>query len=101
MGKFGDKRLAKLCATFTAILGEKQHQVAQDFDVCPLDHLSPPLLRYDEISADEDREVTRKSALREARGFHELAGSAPVGLAAHQTTERIKPRRVRERRECL
>jgi len=58
MGKFGHERLAKLCATVTAILGKKQHQVAQGLDIRPLDHLPPPLLGYDEASADEDREVT-------------------------------------------
>jgi hypothetical protein len=58
MGEFGHERLAKLCAALTTILGEEQHQVAQDLDVRALDHLPPPLFRQDETSADEDREVT-------------------------------------------
>ena len=57
MGEFGHERLAKLCAALAAVLGEKQHQVAQDLDVRALDHLPSPLFRQDEASADEDREM--------------------------------------------
>ena len=92
MGEFGHERLAKLCAALTTILGDKEHQVAQDLDVRALDHLPPPLLRYDETSAHEDREMTREGALGEARGFDELACREPVGFAAHETAKRIKPR---------
>jgi hypothetical protein len=90
MGKFGDERFAKLRATPTAVLSEKQHQLAQCADARALDHLPSPLLGYDETSSDEYGEVTGKGALAEARRVDQLPGGKPTGLAADETAKRVE-----------
>jgi hypothetical protein len=92
--KLSEQRLAQFGSSLAAVLGEKEHQLAERVDIGSLDLLPALFLGFYEACLGQHREMGREGALCETRCVNKLTGRQAFGFMPDEQAEGFETRRM-------